>query len=329
MVVRQSVSAGHHPTSRLKGPAFRLASPDAPPHWRPVIKRVVPVVRWAILVRHTPRLTSEHPGRVLSAFEQTWSDWASKYRASVAAQAGIELSDLRIVPHESIRLRLDGKTPMLDLPRVQTARGVARKLDLRNCVALCLDDLSSKIWTRIGIPYDDAIVGSSTSELRSAIGSFRAIARSCCEWFYKEFLELTSGAFDGIESKRVGILEVTTVGLSVDQDDGDEDFDSWLLEGSKGPNLQNEDLCTFLADAANLDFHPREMTRREPDSFWMSLPGAVQLPTGDLASRRILYLVRPIDGVVQIVGIGLDDSQSSDLASHVALKISRLVANRI
>jgi hypothetical protein len=61
----------------------------------------------------------------------------------------------------------------------------------------------------------------------------------------------------------------------------------------------------------------------------MSLPTSVELKNRDLVSRTALFLVRAIGDVVQVVGIGLDDSANGAFASDIALKVSRWVASRI
>lgn len=297
-------------------------------HSYPQVKSVVPVVRWAILVRHSPHLTKDHPEQVLVAVKRAWGRWQTKYRDFLAQQAGLATAELEFAKKEEVRLKVDGKTPMLDLPRVQT-RSTAVCFDVRNCVALCLDEYSSKVWTRLGLPTEQREGGISTSDLRGITASYRGLARSTGDWFFNEFYSMADGVFEGIERQRIGAIEITTVGLQVEGELDEGVFESWLLDGANGPNLDNDDLCHFISEAADLDFHPRELREREPESFWMSLPSAVRLGNGDLVSRTVLYLVRPVDHTVQVVGVGLDDSSAGELASHVALKVSRLVANRI
>lgn len=325
MTARAALDRGDRKAPRTRSSANVAYAAD----WRPTIKSVIPVVRRAILVKHVPRLNRHHTQQVHAAVEKAWDTWRGRYVAQVARFSGLGPLDLQVVETEKVRLKQDGKTPMLDLPRIRTRRHSARQFDLRNCVALCIDDLSSKVWARVGLPDQDGIDGCPTGELRPLVAAFRSLSRDCDEWFYEEFSCLAQDVLSGIERRRTGTLEVTTVGLKVDGDVSDDFFDDWLLDGTEGPNFRNEELCEFLMAAADLAFHPAELGTREPDSFWMSIPSAVQLPNGDLASRKALYLVRPVGEVAQVVGIGLDDSQEGDLASQAALKISRLVANRV
>ena len=100
-------------------------------------------------------------------------------------------------------------------------------------------------------------------------------------------------------------------------------------DGSEAPNFDNDVLCEYIRSAANFDFHPRQLRDRDPRSIWVSIRATIPLSDGELASRKVLYMVRPYGTIVQIVGVGLDDSVSGDLAGDAALRLSRLVANRI
>lgn len=290
------------------------------------IRSVLPVIRHAILVKHAPKLQHLNVEGAVACLQDKWSEWRDVYRTAAAAIAGVVPATIEVATREQVRSRMDGKTPMIDLPRLRTTRPSTIQFDLRNCLALCLDDFSSKIWTRIGLPETEE--GCLPSDLSRAIAGFRRQAVVTGDWFYENFFELTRDAFGRTKRTRVGLLEVTTVALRVDPIYEDECLDRWLLEG-EGPNLANDDLRRYVTDAANVSFDIRELSRREPESFWMSLPAAAELSNGALVSRRFLFLVRPIDDGVQIVGVGLDDSKSPDLANEVALKMSRLIANRI
>ena len=301
-------------------------------HWEPEITSIVPVVRWAILVRHDPLLTKNLPPLVKDAIDQAWGRWAEDYRAAVAERAQMPEEGLDLDRQETIRLRFDGKTPMIDLPKLQSRAGSVKLFDIRNCAALCLENYSSKIWTRVGPPYPSDR-GWGVDDLSPVLKEYRALAKSSGEWFFEEFKRLTKEILADHPMTREGALEVTTVGLRVEGDAQNEDhFDSWLFrdgDPSLGPNLENEDLCRFMTEVAVLGHDIRELKSRESKAFWMFMPMAVELANGDLATRRALYLVRPVKDLVQVVGICLDDSRVGDFASEVALKVARVVANRI
>lgn len=307
----------------------RVIRLDGPEELR--VSGVVPVVRWARLIKYSPILDENDTKRAYSAMQEAWPDWQKTYRASLTEHTGVPEESLHFIEPD-IRWKRDGDTPMLDLPRVQ-ARDVPEVLELRNCCALCIEEFSSKIWTRVGRPAigtDDL----AADQLRHVVQNFRAMATSCGEWFYREYRNLTKDVFAGFDVEEVGAFEITTVGLRVEGTFDHDAFDSWLFryddEGRERPNLENEPLCRFLQDAAGLDFHPRELTSLEPQAFWMSMPFAIELPNGELAARKVLYLARPRgNDAVQVVGIGIDDSREGDLAREVALKVSRFLASRV
>jgi hypothetical protein len=295
----------------------------------PAIKilSAVPVVRCAILVRHKPTLTRKQTEDAHDAVKRDWSRFAEAYRAKVAEVTGVPEHQLTFDGREKhVRYRIDGKTPMIDLPRLRTLRAAPVQFDQRSCVALCIDDFSSKVWTRVGPPQGD--LGFDIEKIGQRTEAYRRQADAFGRWFYGEFFSITEAVFAQNEPTETGRFEVTTVGLQVEGEPDDDYFDDWLLSDDR-PNLENADLCRFLADAGNVRFDLRDLDRCEPDSYWMSIPNTVELPNGDLASRRFLCLVRPIGDDRFVVGIGFDDSGRGKLAGDVALKISRFIANRI
>jgi len=311
-------------------PAVGVSFPEPFPvsRWEPKITGVVPVVRSAILVRHDPPLAEKHPALVKDVIDQAWSRWAETYRTAIAEMADVPAADLSLDGQETIRLRYDANTTLIDLPKIRSRSGSARLFDLRSCVALCVDEYSSKIWTRIGPPYPSKR-GWDVDHLSPVLDDYRSLAQSSSEWFLDQFSELTKDVLSGHRMSREGLLEVTTIGLRVRGDTRNEDyFDSWLFH-KDGPNLDNEELRRFMTEAVNLGYDIRQLKTREPKSFWMSMPMAVQLANGDLATRTALYLVKPVNDMIQVVGICLDDSRLGDFASEVALKVARVVANRI
>lgn|ERR1051325_1915754 len=317
--------------SRTESSAVGLL--DRPEELR--ITGVVPIVRWARLIKHDPELTDEVTDQAEAAVKAAWPYWKEKYRAFVAQHANISPDSLFFTDKETeIRRKRDGKTPMLDFPRMR-ALHCPDPFDLRNCCALCTDKYSSKIWTRVGYPFGGMSSELPVGNLRSGVRKFRAMAATYGEWFYAEFLDLMQDVFKPFQITETGTFEITTVGLRVDGECDEHKINHWLFqydrEGVERPNLENDALCELISAAADLDVHPRQLTALEEQAFWMSMPATIELPNGDLASRNVLYAVRPLaaDNTVQVVGIGIDDSREGDLAKDVALKVSRFLASRV
>jgi len=289
----------------------------------------MPVVRYATLLRHDPQLVTAETVGVAEAMSAIWPEWKDRYAAAIAALAervGISASGVAINSHEEVRYRLDGKTPMIDLPEAVIQRN-SQNISLRNCAALCVHDFSSKVWTRInGLGPE----GHEVESLGRVLHDYRALAKSCGDWFQSEVENIAGDLLAPTRTVNDGVLEITTVGLRVKKTDHQaEDFESWLFDSAGGPNFANEEFCDFMSEAAALTDDVRTITKKQPTAFWMSMPMAVRMVNGDLASRSTMYLVRTIDDMIQAVGIGLDDSEAGDLASEVALKVSRVLANRL
>lgn len=295
----------------------------------PEPRKAYPVVRWAILLRHQPRLSASEPEAIYQALKAGWPRFSAAYRQQVAQLLDVPPRELRFVEEEKVRLKVDGKTPMIDLPRLRTEPDFLMPFDLRTCIALCIDDLSSKLWIRFGALREGSEAGYPTTEVGRATAFYRSQARTFSEWFYEAFAEVAETALGSFKRVRTGLLEVTTVGLRVDEDISDEEASAWILDDEGNPNLENPQLRRVLAEAAGLDFDLRHLRQHEPEAYWLTIPSAVQLPNGELVSRSVLYLVRSLESVVQVVGVGLDDSRIGHLAGDSALKISRLIANRI
>ena len=287
----------------------------------PFISAVVPVVRVAILRRHEPPLTEPHTRRAEAALKAVWPVWKEKYRAAVAERANVDAHSVCIDEAEVVRWRMDGKTPMIDMPRL----GLQTEFDLRNCVALCVHEYSSKFWTRVGPEF-----GASyrVDELTTVLERYRALARGCGQWFHNEVFDICRDALDEGTILDEGQLEVTTVGLQLDETLTEEEINNWFFVKGR-PNFDNEDMCRFFSQTAGIDYDLRDVESREKRAFWMSMPMAVRLRDDSLAIRTALYLVRSLPSLVQVTGIGLDDSGTGDFANAVALKVSRLIANHV
>jgi len=291
----------------------------------PAIVGVVPVVRRAMLYGFHPPLTKEQTRAAHAAFKKTWSEFADKYRNETSAVTGIPKRHLEFDEKEKeVRYRIDGETPMIDLPRLRTDRDARLQFNQRSCIALCIDDYSSKVWTRVGPPKGQTCDVEDVGMLAHV---YRRQADEFGEWFAREFFELMTGVLPRAAQKR-GILEVTTVGLRVEGEVDDEMFEEWLLTDDR-PNLDNPELQRILTDAGGLDFDLRRLPDVDKQAYWISLPNTVQLPSGVLTSRRFLFLVRPSENDHRVLGIGFDDSSNGEVASDVSLKLSRFIANRV
>lgn len=289
------------------------------------IDGALPIVKRAKLAKHEPLLKKHQTKKAADILKSLWSEWQHEYVLKTAEIAGVKPGDLKIAENEAVRYRYDGDTPMIDLPRIRTTQGSSYQFDQRNCVALCIEErYSSKIWSRIGLP--ETCAPCDLKDVRAMTKRFRRQADESAEWFYEEFFRLTADAFKG--TKRIpdsAVLEVTTVGVRVDSDFTPDEFDAWLFTDDSA-NLTNETLRKLIAAAADVAFDIAEVEEREEDSYWLSVPTAVDTRNRKVVPRRVLYLSRLVEDVVQFVGVGLDDSRFGKLANDVGQKLSRMIA---
>jgi hypothetical protein len=285
------------------------------------IDATLPVVRRGKLARHSPLLKKRQTARAAKILKDLWPEWQHEYVAKMAEIAGINPRDLAVAENEIVRYRMDGDTPMIDLPRIRTTHGGSYQFDQRNCVALCIEPYSSKIWSRIGLP--DHHAGAALKDVRALTNRFRRHADEATEWFYEEFFRLTADAYKGTRRIRDNaVLEVTTVGLRFEGDFQQDDLDAWLFADDTA-NLANPALRDLIAAAANVDFDIAEL---EEDAYWLPVPTALDSRNRKVVPRRVLYLSRTVGDVVQFVGVGLDDSSLGELANDVGLKLARMIA---
>lgn len=296
-----------------------------PPYPDLAIAGAIPIVRSAILAKHKPKLNKRQTRRAGDIMKTLWPTWKNHYIARMGQVAGVDASELFIPEREKeVRYRYEGETPMVDLPRIRTAESCAYQFDQRNCCALCVDEFSSKVWSRLGPP--EGYAGYDVTELGTSTERYRQHATKAAAWFYEEFFELTATAFKGTRRTRdKAMLEVTTIGLRVEGEVTDAVNDAWLFEHGSA-NLDNDELCEYLAAAAGIDCSIPKLLEKEPEAYWLNVPAVVRTRSGVLVSRKTLYLSRVTGDLLQFVGICIDDSESGDFANDVALKISRMIA---
>jgi hypothetical protein len=316
--------ASGYAVNRIESPAQRRRSVRTGWFRDLKIDGALPVLRRAKLAKHSPLLKKRQTKKAAEILKSLWPEWQHEYIAKVAQIAGVNARDLAVPGNEKVRYRFDGDTPMIDLPRIRTTNGSSYQFDQRNCVALCVERYSSKIWTRIGLPENSS--GCDVKDVRALTKRYRRQADETTEWFYEEFFRLTADAFKG--TKRIpdkAVLEVTTLGLRVNSDFTPDEFDAWMFTGDT-PNLANETLRELIAAAADVNFDIAEVEEREEEAYWLPVPTAVNARTHKVMPRRVLYLSRTVGDVVQFVGVGLDDSRFGELAHDVGLKLSRIIA---
>ena len=298
---------------------------------------VTPVLRRAILLKISPPPTGRQADALFELLKADWTGVRDHYREVVARSAGIGLKGLDFDNRENVRCRLEGETRVIDFPRLRTRDGAAQAFDTRISMAICTekDEMSSKVWSRVGLPLTGSAVppGVSLGKLEDLTAFFRRIAIETAGWGEAFLRRTLRHSFPDLRARRRGCLEVSVLGAR------DEllvpYFDRLAQTDTTARELLEEKetdarFSQYFRRIAKLPANRlRDATAAEPGSFWFSSPVAVELDGGELGLRQALYYLRPTNDTVQVMGLAYDDSAGGDLAQRSAVKVSRWIANRV
>lgn len=247
----------------------------------------------------------------------------------VGSAAGIAVDRLSLVEHERPLIRLDGKTPIIDLPRLRSTAGRHVALDSRISVAICTDDLSSKVWARVGLPFPTE---GTSAPLGTKIDLFRNLAKSSADWAFALVVSVVKEVDDNLAVVAGRRLDVTVIGTS---DAAIEPY----LEKLRDPTASATDVFLMAGTDKELlpYFEAAKPPRTEvpashsstPEAFWFSSPFPVVRSDGSVVLRDVLYYMNVENGTSHAIGVGFDDSEAYDLAQRSSLTVARWIANRI
>jgi hypothetical protein len=270
--------------------------------------------------------------------ERLKTGWAAKfdeYKEIVAKASGIDLGDLGCDVREGIRCRLEGKTRVVDFPRLWFQGSAILAFDTRITMAICVEEaeMSSKVWSRLGLPQSQGLRPVVTvDKLGTLTRRFRRIAVPTSGWAMSLLRRTIRALFPDLKMRRRGCLEVSALGAR------DEylapafeklAFSEATAQGLlSDPALERRFSQYFRGATKSPVSRLRDVSVNEPGSFWFSSPVSVELGNGELGIREVLYLLRPTDDAVEAIGLAYDDSVAGDLAQRSAVKVARWMANR-
>ncbi len=298
---------------------------------------VTPVLRRAVLLRLSPPPTGRQADALLEHLAADWEMARERYRSVVAKSAGIGLDNLAFDGHDEVRRRLEGKTRVIDFPRLRSHGGSAQVFDTRISMAICTeeDEMSSKVWSRVGLPLKGSAFppGIGLENLEDLTRFFRRSAEETSNWATKYLRRVLKLLFPHLQVRRRGQLEISALGV---RDKLLAPFFERLAQSDTSAMelLRDDDaearFSRYFRRATDLPVkHLQDMTAKDPNSFWFSSPVAVELDDGQLGLRQVLYFLRPTNDAVQALGLAFDDSATGDLAQRSAVKVSRWIANRV
>ncbi|HEX3527684.1 MAG TPA: hypothetical protein VH988_11495 [Thermoanaerobaculia bacterium] len=297
---------------------------------------VTPVLRRAVLLQTSPPPDAAMADTLVDRLSAEWAAESSVYKKVVAQASGISLDDLSWGSQEEIRCRLEGKTRVVDFPRLRFEGSADLAFDTRITMAICVEEkeMSSKAWSRLGLPQirgQRSVV--ALEDLSALTHRFRRIAVPTSDWALSLLRRTIRRLEPGLKTRRRGCLEVSALGARDEQ--LAPCFEKLTYSEAKAEQLLKDDpelekrVSRYFRSATSIPIpRLRDVVAKEPDSFWFSSPVAVELDHGELGSREVLYLLRPTANAVEAVGLAYDDSVAGDLAQKSAVKVSRWMANR-
>lgn len=297
---------------------------------------VTPVLRRAVLLQVSPPPDATMADALVDRLKAEWAAESPRYKKIVAKASGVGVNDLSWDDHQGIRCRLEGKTRVVDFPRLRLQEPANLAFDTRVTLAICVEEeeMSSKAWSRLGLPQSRgkrSVV--ALEELGALTHRFRRIAVPTSDWALNLLRRTIRRLFPDLKTRRHGCLEVSALGAR------DERlascFEKLAYSEARAEELLKADpelekrFSRYFQGATDSPIpRLRDVAVKEPESFWFSSPVAVELNDGELGTREVLYLLRPTADTVEAVGLAYDDSVAGDLAQRSAVKVSRWMANR-
>lgn len=282
-------------------------------------------VRWAVLVRETPRLSREGTGAVYRRLLDDWNSQRSRVLDFIATEVGVS-ADRLTVQQGSPVLRRDGKTRVVDFPRVSLAQPESKAFDSRICIALCTDHMSSKVWARASRPLN-ANWSGTPANLKKSILRYRQLANALSRWALLRYLKSLQDL--GIRGRVLTSLEVSVLG-SDDRELGDAlDRASALADGGKDQLTASERraIARHFGPLAGGITHAEGLlkTRR---ARWLASQTMVAQNNGELEERESCFVLRAVEDRAQAIGVTFDLDSPGEAAHQSSLKVGRWLANR-
>jgi hypothetical protein len=283
---------------------------------------VRPVLRRAALLTLDPAPTPELAGAYALALADRWADLQDEYLEVLAAAARSE-GALEVSTEESIRTWRDRTSFVVDCPRVRGRTAEGYSFDTRLCVAVCFLGLTTKAWSRAGIPYDEKKDDNEVTadRLGDVIAAFRRITNATSEWSERVWVSATMReCAPNPRAETKGHVNVSVVAAR------DKRLGSFFehFRGGATPlrrvlDLPGAEECfsRYLRELEDFDGPLRDLAD-DSDGLWFTSPTTIQSDPELIEARRVLYRVSSTgDGdTANAVGLGYDDSLRGDLSQE-------------
>lgn len=280
-------------------------------------ERIVPAIRWGMLVKTSPVMDSEAALKILSSLKDEWPDLRRqhlKMLKGVAPGTWAFVDD----PEESERpaITFDLGTPVLTFPRCHND-----EVDTRLCIAACpAPGRSTKVWARVG--PDDRRKGIA-GPLPEAAGLYRRIATASTRWIYGKLrAQLRDAKF------RVRLAEEFEVAALASSDPKLAKILSALdSPAAKGASLvrENRALNQRFSDLAGEE----RMWSRLAGATWFSAPADDEYFSPTAGYSDGLYVMRRLPDRTQLLGVAYDGRTEGKWPSESSLGIGQLLGRQL
>jgi len=292
---------------------------------------VNPVIRVGILIDFTPKPTKSQAKYLIGQLIKNWKDAQEKYKEIIATEAKISSEDLRFYGEEGSWTRWEENTYVLDLPRIQfTDYKYQNSFNTRLCVAICTGKMSTKVWSRVGMPLDESHVKARLAipiaRLNHVAALYRKIAQATANWMSNQLIEIARIKHPKMKIKQRREIEISAFGL---RDKGLEtSFEQFTETEINAIDIlkekeANNRLSFYYQNASNKKDDLYNLSMEDPNSSWFTSSVKVLTTRGYFQTREVLYLMRPINEKTELIGLGYDDSAMGDLAHRSVIKVSR------
>ncbi len=283
-----------------------------------------PVIRKATISRpeHTLEKGADRVAQELCA---SWPNNAVKFveRIEEVLGKGAIVQDASML-QEKVRIEDEGTaTVVVDYPKM-SAQWKGYSFDIRNTVAICRKEASTKNWTRVylsqGLSYGDK---TAIGELKDV---YDKLASTCSKQSHSIFEEVVETLYKDNKVHSIGDFKILTFGI-------EDDNLGQYLDLFEDVDLKLKDLFTKNAPARdwiktyyeNL-FGPDSVTFEGNDrtNHWLTSVSDYVSKAGFVEEGRALYNIKVDKDGIFALGIGHDVSgERASIARLSSLKIAR------
>lgn len=278
----------------------------------------------------TPKPDKTHAKLLGNLLAKAWPQMQEEYKKVVSNSAKVNIGSVKLLQTEKPHGRWEGNTRVIDFPRLQFLDDGKPVFEVRFCVAICTGKMSTKCWVRVGPPvYQPPIFPKVfISEIETVVAQYRSVTHDTSQWLFDTVEPIIRQHVKHFTQR--GCLEVSSFGIR------DHNLRRHFEQLSEADTnladvLQNEDVYTKLSFYFNricnppCDLRSFITSEESKDTLLFTSPIAVRTLDHYIKLRQVLYLMRPLNGKAQVIGLAYDDSESGDISLKSATRVASIL----